>query len=365
MVLSSYPWSPASRAAPAVLLLATIPAPDVPARDWTVLPDSVEFGSVAVDGWHSVLFRARNDGDQALTLEPSLEDTAGVFMILPQTGPTVAPGGIYEAGLGFSPTADREYSGVLHLGAGAPEVPLHGRGIVPFAGCLGAVDAIDFGTVPAGGTARSTFLVANTGTSYLWIEPTVVGEYAFSPFAVSSSPAGLDAGQDGFVTVICSPDDRGTFRAELRLGPDACAAIPLRADGLRGQPGNDLMVVSFAPDHVDRYAFTDVPDTVMQAYLALANPTFAAGVYAWETRIETSPGLQLLGVQPRGQAMNLAASPDFVVGLASPLPPSDCVVLADLQIMVSTTDFTYIRLTPPTVSSLGDSPPGPTTASTT
>lgn len=336
----------------ALVAHVTLRAEAVRAQDWTVVPAAVDFGVVGTGRPVYVAVSAFNASDQTVTLAESLEGPPGVFSFYRSTtSPTLGPGEIGRWSVGFQPDAVAEFAGILHLGGGAPDVPLHGTGVPPTPGCLTEVTDIDFGIVAVGARVRRHIDVTNTGTTVLSFDPLPAYQQHW-PFNLTARPDWLSPGEVGIVTVEAKPLVGGEVTASLDLGSAACAPIVLTVDGLIGEPGENLMVVSFAPDRVDRYAFIDEPDTVLQAWLMLSNPSFDDGVYGWETRIEASGDLVLLGVQPMGQFVNFATLPDLVVGLASPLPPSELVVLAELQFLAPSTMMQFIELLQPTTPSL-------------
>ena len=266
----------------ALVAHVTLRAEAVRAQDWTVVPAAVDFGVVGTGRPVYVAVSAFNASDQTVTLAESLEGSPGVFSFYRSTtSPTLGPGEIGRWNVGFQPDAVAEFAGILHLGGGAPDVALHGTGVPPTPGCLTEVTDIDFGIVAVGATVRRHIDVTNTGTTYLEFGPLPPYQH-WVPFNLIACPASLPPGDVGIVTVEFHPLLGGTVTDVLDLGPAACAPIALRAEGLIGEPGENLMVISFASDRVDRYAFVDEPDTVLQAWLMLANPSFDDGVFGWE-----------------------------------------------------------------------------------
>ena len=71
-----------------------------------------------------------------------------------------------------------------------------------------------------------------------------------------------------------------------------------------------------------------------EAYLVLHHLSFS-GLGGWECRVATDGPVTLLGWDLEGQAVNFTPPPSFTVGLGSPLPDSEGILLATVQYMVS------------------------------
>ena len=82
-----------------------------------------------------------------------------------------------------------------------------------------------------------------------------------------------------------------------------------------------------------------------EAYLVLHAPS-AGAVGGWECRAVTDGPVTPLGWDLEGQAVNFVQPPQFVVGLGSPLPTGDAVLLATLQFMITAGDPVVFGLTP-------------------
>lgn len=67
-------------------------------------------------------------------------------------------------------------------------------------------------------------------------------------------------------------------------------------------------------------------------YLVLMNPT-TNGILGWECYVTFDPAggfSSVTGWAPRGDFVNAGSAPDFAVGLATPLPGGDYIVLMDI-----------------------------------
>ncbi|MFH1842269.1 MAG: hypothetical protein ABIF77_03610 [bacterium] len=81
-------------------------------------------------------------------------------------------------------------------------------------------------------------------------------------------------------------------------------------------------------------------------YLVLTECTAPSGVSGWECHVDYSvpSGNFEMGWTLVGDAINVSTDPDFCVGLASPLPGAEAIVLATYGILVFTTEEMWFRV---------------------
>jgi hypothetical protein len=118
------------------------------------------------------------------------------------------------------------------------------------------------------------------------------------------------------------------------------------------RPGPDVLGLYTATDETGRSNIT-IASGQFDLYLCLTGCTVPEGVYGWEVRI-AFPATGLLVDPPTlyGFAVDVGTPPDHVVGLATPLPLCDCIVLARWRPTVLATDPQYVHFSPATFPSI-------------
>ena len=119
-----------------------------------------------------------------------------------------------------------------------------------------------------------------------------------------------------------------------------------------GQPPNSLGIW-FDPAFTQSDAQTDAFPTFGEAYLVLHQLSFS-GLGGWECRVATDGPVTLLGWDLEGQAVNFTPPPSFTVGLGSPLPDSEAILLATVQYVVNAAGPVTFSLRPTVHASLPD-----------
>jgi hypothetical protein len=76
------------------------------------------------------------------------------------------------------------------------------------------------------------------------------------------------------------------------------------------------------------------PGTQVPAYLCLTNASDTSDFVAWEARIECSVPPALAAFAIRGDGINMASAPEFVVSYGTPLPYQRSTVLLDITLDV-------------------------------
>lgn len=82
------------------------------------------------------------------------------------------------------------------------------------------------------------------------------------------------------------------------------------------------------------FCATATPGTQVPAYLCLTRASDNSGFLSWEATIESSVTGSLAGFNIRGDGVNTATAPEFVVSYGTPLPYQQSTVLLDLTINV-------------------------------
>lgn len=95
----------------------------------------------------------------------------------------------------------------------------------------------------------------------------------------------------------------------------------------------DALGVWFDPAFSDNDMRTGSLPFIGQAYLVLHEPTIA-GVGGWECMVDVTGPVFLLQWRYEGQAVNFKTPPEFFVGLGSPLPHGEAVLLATVDFLV-------------------------------
>jgi hypothetical protein len=89
----------------------------------------------------------------------------------------------------------------------------------------------------------------------------------------------------------------------------------------------------FDPEGSDN-CLTVASGTVFSGYLLVTRPSDPDGIHGWELTLVVPPGLFLLQTIYSGQALNITSPPEYIVGLADPLPAADVIRLAEVQFLV-------------------------------
>ena len=321
------------------------------AISWIASPTSVDFGSVG-EGSAPVQrsVSVRNTGDLPASLDLGLIDPAGVFSIVSPTNltPVVNPNTNLSVVVAFSPLVAGQHIGTLVLGGGAPDVPLAGMAQPPTPACDVATDLLDFGSVAVLGQSSRSFRVTNTGNTVLTIEPTVT----CAEFVAQTFPSTIAPGAFGWITMSYRPIDLGIDLCVLDLGPDACATVNLLGEGVSGggTVGEDEVGISFSADYYDPEGYTQIAP--IRAYVVMSSTSTGNGVYAWELKISHEPQLIMLGAYLQGQAINFMTPPEFLVGLASPLPEAALIVLAEIDFLPLDLNPHWLSLGPVSIPSI-------------
>lgn len=101
--------------------------------------------------------------------------------------------------------------------------------------------------------------------------------------------------------------------------------------------------------------------TQVTAYLCLTRASDSSGFLGWEARVEASRPAALAGFAIRGDGVNAATAPEFVVSYGTPLPYQLSTVLMDITIDVVWEWSIALRVWPASVPSGTENLPAYTT----
>ena len=107
---------------------------------------------------------------------------------------------------------------------------------------------------------------------------------------------------------------------------------------------------------------TAAPGGQVPAYLCLTNASDNSNFVAWEARIECSVPPALAGMTIRGDGVNTASAPEFVVSYGTPLPYQRSTVLLDITLDVVWEWSIALRVWPATNPSGGANLPSYSTS---
>lgn len=99
------------------------------------------------------------------------------------------------------------------------------------------------------------------------------------------------------------------------------------------------------------YCTTAPASTQVTAYLCLTRASDNSGFLSWEARIEASRPAALAGFAIRGDGINAATAPEFVVSYGTPLPYQQSTVLMDITVDVVWEWSIALRVWPASVPS--------------
>jgi hypothetical protein len=306
-----------------------------PVTSFTVTPDTLVFGEVAVGASRLLEFHVQNTGESTIPLDISLDDPSGYFFLDEIYGQVdLEPGQLKTIEVIFGPQAEGQFTAAVLLGEVVPAVPLYGFGIAPNPSCAVYPEQLEFGPVYVGSGVQDAFSVTNTGNVPLLVEPYEECDH----FYISPAPVTIQPGAAHEFTVIFTPMAIGDWECTISLGGTGCPPVHCQGTGEDLPPpgDDDLVGIFFDEAYTDFQGFQPVIGPI-EGYLVLKNCSVAAGVLGWECRHEMEGPAILVGAALNGQAVNVGVTPDYIVGLGAPLPPSPDVLLAT---------FTYFIIEP-------------------
>lgn len=207
-----------------------------------LMPESIDFGQVAVNSTKDVTLKITNKGTFQLRIEGYEADAP----FLAPEGPTIVPTGRSSTvTVGFLPTALGAQQGTLTLTTNDPDaptidVPLSGTGIE--AAVTVDPTSIDFGEVLWTRTAqpeRRTITVTNPGSDSFDLTSLTLVDTASNAFALEGAMAAIKTyapRASATFEVTYRPNRRGAVNGKIRLTTTTRAApvieVPLEAKGV-------------------------------------------------------------------------------------------------------------------------------------
>ena len=323
-----------------------------PDTNWTVTPSSLDFG-VLVEGASMTLpFVVQNTGEAAILLDVGLDDSSGFFHLDSPYGQfNLTPGSTRTFSVIFAPQAQGQFDAQVTLGDSIPPVPLTGLSEAANPQCNVVPQDLDFGTTVVGGGLQRYFTVSNSGNVDLEIFPSETSDHFF----IQPYPQTIPPGTSHQFMVLFSPQASGYWECDISLAGSGCPSVHCSgtAQSAPPPPGDtDLVGIFFDTYFTEFETFVDGVGMV-EGYLVLKNPTVNAGVLGWECQHQVEGPALLVGATIMGLSINVGTAPDYIVGLAEPLPPAPDVHLATFQYFVfEAYEEVLLTLDPASVPSL-------------
>jgi hypothetical protein len=304
-----------------------------PVTSYTVTPDSLDFGQVVATTSQAMELTIFNSGETSIALNVTLDDPSGYYHLdLGGGDQDLPPESSHLVRVIFAPMAVGQFDAMVNLGGIVPPVPMTGQGTEANPECLVTPLELAFEPTEVGQTRQRLFFVENLGNVPLVVEPFETSEH----FHIIPTPQTIEPGSIRQFVVYFNPQEVGFWECDISLGGPGCPPVQCSGTGLDPDlpPGDNLVGIFFDPDYTEIFGDTYGPGTI-QAYLVLKEPSVIAGVKGWECRHEVDGPGTMTGVELMGQALNIGTPPDFVVGLAEPLPPTPDVHLATFTYFVN------------------------------
>ena len=318
----------------------------------SITPAALDFGTVPVNTIVDRDIVVANNGPYVLAMDVQiLEPTLGFSLVEAGGQWELGPGDSRAIRVRFICLTEQSYATVLALGPGLPQVPLSAAGVVNRPDCELGTAVLNFGPTPIDSSRFLYVAVSNNTDAPLDIAPS-----SLTPaFIVDSTPVAIPAAGSATVAVRFSPTGVTSYAGTISLGNAVCGDIACFGQGIANQSGNEnLLGIYFDNGYYDNFAYTYAPAQVVEGYLVMSTPSAGGGVLAWESRVEVTGPAVLLNWALSGQAINIGTSPDFVVGLADPLPfAGDNALLATFQcLVIDTSTVTIFRVGPTHIPSV-------------
>lgn len=318
---------------------------------WEVTPESLDFGSVVVGSSRVMSFNIHNTGEGDIDIDVEMVDPVGYFHLQYEYGQFTLPAGDYQTiNAYFSPHEIGFFEASISLGEVIDPVPLMGLGAEPNPQCQVTPTELDFGGVNVGGGSQRFFTVTNVGNVPLEISPFENSDHFYvQPFTQTIQP-----GSGIQIMVAFTPQAPGTWETEVSLGGAGCPPVHCVGEGIYAPPpgDDDLIGVFFDSYFMENEVW--VPGVeLIEAYLVLKNCSDPSGLRGWELRHDIVGDAIYLGAQIVGSNVNVGTYPDFIVGLADPLPPAQDIMLATMSYFVlQVQGEAFILLTPVSTPSI-------------
>jgi hypothetical protein len=192
--------------------------------DLAISPAPITFPPALVGASSSIDVNLTNSGSAPLVLTAADATGPGISVTTGPGATTLGPGQSTTMLLGFSPSADGDVSGMLHVesNAGPRDVPIVGPGRV--AGfSITPAGSHDLGPICAGQMAQQLFVAVNTGSGNFTVTSAEVdGGFALSNVSPPTLPTTLSAGGGSAASFMVSaaPAAEGPMSGTLRVATD-------------------------------------------------------------------------------------------------------------------------------------------------
>jgi len=301
--------------------------------DYSVSPDNLVFPDLAVGNTVSRNISLSNTGEGPLYLDIELAESSDEFLMVSGAGPRVLqPGNGMYITIEFTPTAIGEFSNAVTFGNDLiPQVPVSGAGIETFSTCIVTPEYLNFGPMVHGGYYTQHVSVFNNGNTELFID----AEPDCGSTTVVPSQATIAPGETQQLAVSHHALYQGPWQCLITLGDDACSDVTCTGVVNSAPPPGESLVGLFFDDYFYEN-FVEMPDAgIVDAHLVLFNSMDQGGVSGWECRLEIVGEMcQLVGSEIFGDFINVGDSPNFQVGLGTPMPWAEVMHLADFNLFL-------------------------------
>jgi hypothetical protein len=184
-----------------------------------IVPSSLDFGTVSVNGSRTLEFRITNTGGG--TLSGQATEMCAEFAIASGGEPfALAVGESKTVAVQFAPSSGGDKSCAVLTGIGGCSVGCTGHGD-PLPACSVSPASLNFGNVQRNTTASQSFTISNVGGGTL---TGAIGEQC-DPYSIRSGGGAysLTAGQSRQVTVDFTPTSDGQKTCTIETGQSGCA----------------------------------------------------------------------------------------------------------------------------------------------
>jgi len=315
--------------------------------EWSVTPDSLDFGFIFLGSNQSQTVTINNSGGTYLDLDISLDNPGPEFSIT--SGAEVhqlVPGSTHQVEVLFDPTVPDGFETTLILGPEVAPVPVTGTAESTTDACVAQPHTLYFGPLAAGGTQTLSYSVTNNSSQELTLYP----QSNKSEFRLPVNALILGAGVTTTLEVEFHAPETGRYSGILSFGLEFCSTVNLVGDVQpQAGSGQNLVGIFFDQGYSSIEAQTSSPNEIVESYLVMIEPSESSGVSAWELRMGIEGEAQWLGWDLEGQTINAGGYNDFIVGIGgSPLPYSPAVLLATGQLLVANPypNVVYLELMP-------------------
>jgi hypothetical protein len=194
--------------------------------------------------------------------------------------------------------------------------------------CVPHRSEVDFGELTAGSRATHINSVTNYSSETIVIDPSC----SDPAIRLDVSATEVPPGEHAFIIIHYEPLYWGVLDAIVSVGSELCQDIHVMGSAGSYVPeASDRLGIYFDEGHSATNVYADLDAPLVEGYLVMAGPSTSGGLTAWECRLEIDGIASVVSSRLAGAALNVGHFPDFVVGLAEPLPYLDEVVMAEID----------------------------------